>query len=807
MVPFGESRNRIRIDSGSKQHKRRQYLRLLNAKINNVVINLSQYQLTFAETNILNRGLGFVPAHLNYSTRTLITEMDRFERKLQLFFHFRSTAEDSNDDCPLDITNNLFRPKSTWLPKKTNAPISCFVRNLHADISAILKRRPLPNLTKFEISALNKLRDNRDITIKPADKGGGICVLDTSDYETKICTMLNDTSVYTPVSHSDHMTVKDNADRLLTALYYDGFITEKQLRYLTDFSPRCPIFYGLPKVHKRNIPLRPIVSQINAPTCMVNEIVDKLLTVAEQSIPNLFQDTTAFLNLIETHKHVKPNTLLITMDVVALYTNIPHEEGIAFVSEFYEETICNWGSFDPGLRPIPTSDLITLMRFILQNCTFQFAGQLFCQKYGTTMGARFSVKFANIYMHVWFRKYLASFNGLTFDFIGRLIDDVFTLWPYGKEAFDRLFAYLNNCHPTIKFEADISSAEVHFLDTFVTIQDDVLHTRVYTKPTDKKQFLFYSSCHPLHVKNAIPYSQAIRYRRNTDDDPQLQLDLQTLAIQFKSRGYPNALIADAIRRVNLLDRSQTLSYTSHPQKRSKFNSLLGERSFLPLIVTYFEQFSTDSLIKVLKSRWTQFLATDYNIRQIFEREFPLIVFKRGKTIGSVLTSTNFRSKTVELDHTVDILAGLLNESDNIPKVTRCNRHFCKCCNCIVETSSFSNSDGDLHFDITDNFSCNSSHLIYVISCVKCHKQYVGLTDRALKERLNNHRSDIKLSKPTAVGLHFNLPDHTDADLRILPIQDLLSVDTPDKFAIENYWMRTLNSIYPFGMNNNPLAKL
>ncbi len=371
----------------------------------------------------------------------------------------------------IEFENYIFRPISTWVPKKTNASIAALSQRLHADISAILKKRPRPNLSHLEISALKKLRKNRDITIKPADKGGGICVLDTIDYQTKICTMPNDTSVYTAVNHSKFLAVKERSDQLLTFLYNDGVISDKQLRYLTEFTPRCPIFYGLPKVHKPNIPLRPIVSQINAPTCMVNEVVDKLLTVAEKSIQNLFQDTTAFLNLIERHKNVKPNTLLITMDVSALYTNIPHEEGVAFVAEFYEETLNLWSSFNPGIGPVPTTELIVLMRFILQNCTFQFADQYFCQKYGTTMGARFSVKFANIYMHMWFRKYLPKFNGITFDFIGRLIDDVFTLWPYGKEAFDRLFTYLNSCHPTIKFEADNSTSEVHFLYTIVTVSD------------------------------------------------------------------------------------------------------------------------------------------------------------------------------------------------------------------------------------------------------------------------------------------------------------------------------------------------
>ena len=41
-------------------------------------------------------------------------------------------------------------------------------------------------------------------------------------------------------------------------------------------------------------------------------------------------------------------------------------------------------------------------------------------------------------------------------------------------------------------------------------------------------------------------------------------------------------------------------------------------------------------------------------------------------------------------------------------------------------------------------NCNTENLIYLIICNKYYKKYVGETKRKLKEKLNNHRSDIKL---------------------------------------------------------------
>jgi len=144
--------------------------------------------------------------------------------------------------------------------------------------------------------------------------------------------MLNDTNTYKLTQVDDTIKVKEEADFLIFQLKNGGYINHKQCKYLTTFKPRCPIFYGLPKVHKADWPLRPIVSQINGPTCRLNELVDKYLTTAERNIPYLLQDTTAYLQLIEKYSDTGTNCFLVTMDVTSLYTNIPHEEGVNWVA-------------------------------------------------------------------------------------------------------------------------------------------------------------------------------------------------------------------------------------------------------------------------------------------------------------------------------------------------------------------------------------------------------------------------------------------------------------------------------------------
>jgi hypothetical protein len=171
--------------------------------------------------------------------------------------------------------------------------------------------------------------------------------------------------------------VKVKSDEIFRELLTSNYISKKQFKNLTNFKASCPIFYSLPKIHKTNIPLRPIVSQINGPTNKISKFVSELLFVAEHEIPELHLDTTAFLNLIHIHNNISPDTLLITMDVTSLCTNIPHKEGTDWVTEFYIETLPFWHKHNRKIKPIPGELLKKMIYFILDNCTFEFNSKLF----------------------------------------------------------------------------------------------------------------------------------------------------------------------------------------------------------------------------------------------------------------------------------------------------------------------------------------------------------------------------------------------------------------------------------------------
>lgn len=806
LYPLRNNRNR-RLYTGSKSTKRKlQHKHYLDKNKINLVSNFSSIILNKIQLDILNKGLTFAPTLNKINYNDINKNIIRFERKLQLHHYF------FNKDKHENIIHIPFNSNADWWPNTLNPDITLACYNLKQEIHKFYQRRTIHNLTQIEKKTLNELKDNTDITIKKADKGGGIAILNTDDYLNKISDMLNDKTVYTKTNLDDTLEIKQNADLIFQKLNKNKYISNKQLKNLTNFKAHCPIFYGLPKIHKINIPLRPIVSQINGPTSSISKYVSELLFVAEREIPDLLKDTTSFLNLIELNKNNYTHTYLITMDVTSLYTNIPHEEGAKWVSQYYTNTLKYWDKYNIQLKPVTGEILEELILFILKNCTFEFNNDCYKQNFGTTMGANFSVRFANIYMFMFYTKFLASYEGPIPNLFSRYIDDIFGTWQLNMDDWQRYFNTLNNFHNSIKFTYEISDKEVHFLDTTVYIVNNNIHTKLYTKPTDRKQYLHFKSNHPIHVKKALPFSQALRNRRITDDDSMLKNELETLKNNFLARGYPTKLINKELIKIKSINRNDTLIYKTQEDKKISFNKFTKGGPFLPLIINFDNRFNIrPTLNKVLENWWTNYILINPDLYTFIDSH-PQLVFKKGKTLSNFLVKNKIsvnlphNTNSLILDETDAENINILEELDleNNPRVSTCNIKRCLCCNYINPNYTFRSTNTNNNYYFNTSMNCNVSNVIYLITCKKCKIQYVGETGMKLKNRLNNHLSCIRTKKTNSIAFHFNDITHHITDLTLTPIETNFDSLNSRRYR-EKFWMKELKTLYPLGLNNYPIV--
>lgn len=101
----------------------------------------------------------------------------------------------------------------------------------------------------------------------------------------------------------------------------------EELKYLWKENPTMPTIYFLPKVHKTLIdpPGRPIVSSCDSIYENISYYVDQYLAPMVKNLTSYVQDTGDFLRILSGISW-NPAFLLVTIDVVSLYTSIDTQQ-------------------------------------------------------------------------------------------------------------------------------------------------------------------------------------------------------------------------------------------------------------------------------------------------------------------------------------------------------------------------------------------------------------------------------------------------------------------------------------------------
>ena len=122
------------------------------------------------------------------------------------------------------------------------------------------------NLKKEEWTAITTLRNNKDIVIKPSDKGGSIVIVNKHDYLQEGLKQLSNRNHDKILEEDPIQEYNNQIFQVLQQAANLNIIDGKTKKTLYNKSPQCPSFYMLPKIHKPNYPGRPIVNGIGSIT-------------------------------------------------------------------------------------------------------------------------------------------------------------------------------------------------------------------------------------------------------------------------------------------------------------------------------------------------------------------------------------------------------------------------------------------------------------------------------------------------------------------------------------------------------------
>ena len=171
------------------------------------------------------------------------------------------------------------------------------------------------------------------------------------------------------------------------------------------------------------------------------------------------------------------------------------------------------------------------------NC-FSFGVNYYKQTNGEAMGTKMGPSYDNLFVGFIEHQFFIQYHGPNPELYGRYIDDCIGATSSSREGLTQFITAVNSFHPALKYTWEISDTFLAFLDIKISIEGNGLCTSVYYKPTDSHSYLLYSSSHPSHVKNSIPFSQFLRLRRLCNDDSDFSEKSEAIYQFFDKSGYP-----------------------------------------------------------------------------------------------------------------------------------------------------------------------------------------------------------------------------------------------------------------------------
>ncbi|XP_042892250.1 uncharacterized protein LOC122266530, partial [Penaeus japonicus] len=220
--------------------------------------------------------------------------------------------------------------------------------------------------------------------------------------------ILSDTAKFTLVNEDPLKIIIRKEDKLngeLTELKKQDVIDQYIYSTLHASGSKPGVIYGLPKIHKENTPLRPILSAIGTANYNISKFLVPKLKCLTTNVHTI-HDTVSFLNTISN----VPNAdqyFMASLDVTNLFQNVPLQE----TSNIILEALFNNDSTVHGINKRQFKNLLDIAT---KDILFMFNDQTFKQIDGVAMGSPLGPTLANISMshfeEIWLRECPSEFK-------------------------------------------------------------------------------------------------------------------------------------------------------------------------------------------------------------------------------------------------------------------------------------------------------------------------------------------------------------------------------------------------------------
>jgi Reverse transcriptase (RNA-dependent DNA polymerase) len=424
----------------------------------------------------------------------------------------------------------------------------------------------------------------KDVFYLKADKSNSVVAVDRLDYIRRMEDLISD-GPYIEINFNplDKMIKAVKATLNTIKMKFNIELEGKW----TVSNPKVPRIYGAPKTHKPGNKMRPITSNIDAPS----EIAAKRLVKQFkefQGPPGFYVENT--LDAIKKLENIQieDDECMVSFDVTALFPNVPIEDALLLLKKWLKQNITDMDS---------VNTYVELAKMCMQDNYFQFDGRFYQQTFGTSMGNALSPFLANIFMAD-LESRLSKLKIFPKIWI-RYVDDIFCVMK--KNTIERMLVIMNRRHNTIKFTHEVEeNGTLSFLDTKITRIDKKLNFNIYRKPMATSRFIPIDSHHSIQHKSAAFNSMIHRLINTPLSTKDAMTELNEIRAIAKINGYSEKFV-DRIHKKHKKKKELRTLTTLTPTSRNDTPNKRHAITFYPTITNKLQRIFRNHQIDLVYS--------------------------------------------------------------------------------------------------------------------------------------------------------------------------------------------------------------
>lgn len=425
-------------------------------------------------TTYVNGKIAYGP--MNYNKRALINMTDKNipdDIKIGLSFGWKFLFPFSiKNDNMYEIIAQVDKCIDDTVHESRRMEANIEVANILKSCDNYQENKTTQWLTFISKRTEKFFKNNVDIFATRSDKGGHTVVITVEQYEKEVERMLNNDG-YEIIGYDPLDGLIKNESRLIKIIK-SNFKCKEFLPLLRGYQPnllKLACFYGLPKVHKPGLKLRPITALSGGPGYFLGKVFNDMLKVifprTEHHIKDSY-DIKKFLDQVE----ILPTNIIKSYDVVNMFPSIPVELAIQTIMEKSKDFLDNYG--------IGKIILQRILKYLLIDSTFFTAvGKTYKQISGLPMGGCISPTIARLIMDKVIVHLYEKVPEITF--IKVFVDD--TIAALDPQCAGKALETLNNFNPMMKFtvEDEDENQSIKFLNLNLMRTNGGIKTNWYRK--------------------------------------------------------------------------------------------------------------------------------------------------------------------------------------------------------------------------------------------------------------------------------------------------------------------------------------